>query len=99
MSLIRVCLALALTLSVSGPSRVHAEPGDMVAMILADLAGAGYRDITVESTLLNRERIVATRGDVWREIVVDPRTGEILRDLRRVVPALMQTGDSRDIIA
>ena len=36
---------------------------------------------------------------MWREIVVDPRTGEILRDLRRVVPALMQTGDSRDIIA
>ena len=99
MSVCRLRMSIAMILLAFAPLCARADTGDMVAMILADLTGAGYEAITVERTLLNRERIVATRGDVWREIVVDPRTGEILRDLRRSLPGTVQNGDSRDIIA
>lgn len=37
--------------------------------------------ISVSSTLLGRARIVATSQDGYREIIVNPRTGEILRDV------------------
>lgn len=49
--------------------------------IVAQLAKQGYQDITVTKTWLGRVRIVATRDGGTREIVMNPRTGEILRDL------------------
>lgn len=55
---------------------------DFVTDIVRQLEAQGYRDIEVERTLLGRMRITAKgrRGD--REIIVNPATGEILRDLR-----------------
>ena len=48
--------------------------------VVAQLVRLGFSDITAETTLLGRVRIVAHRGDGVREIVLNPRTGEVLRD-------------------
>jgi hypothetical protein len=48
--------------------------------VVAQLVRLGFSDITAETTLLGRIRIVARRGDGVREIVLNPRTGEVLRD-------------------
>ena len=49
--------------------------------VVAQLTQQGYRDIAVSNTWLGRVRILATRDGGTREIVLNPRTGEILRDL------------------
>jgi hypothetical protein len=54
---------------------------DMVASVLAQLRDQGFDDIVEERTLLGRVRITANRADGHREIIINPRTGEILRDL------------------
>ncbi|KFE34616.1 hypothetical protein [Thioclava atlantica] len=51
--------------------------------VVRQLKSFGYGDIDVNRTLLGRVRITAARGAVSREIVIDPRTGEVLRDLSR----------------
>ena len=45
------------------------------------LVEAGFGKIEVTRTLLGRVRIVGTKGKVRRELVINPRTGEILRDV------------------
>ena len=54
------------------------EPVDRV---LRELTKLGYREVSVETTLLRRTRIVAVSDDAQREIILNPTTGEILRDL------------------
>ena len=54
---------------------------DYVAAILRDLEAEGYSAITTERTLLGRVRILAENAQTRREIIVNPRTGEVLRDL------------------
>lgn len=49
--------------------------------IIAQLRDQGFTEIEVEQTWLGRTRIVAERGDASREIILNPGTGEILRDL------------------
>ena len=63
-----------------GATGAWAGQTDFVAAVLGALKAQGYDDIAVERTLLNRERIVARSSTLRREIVLDPRTGEILRD-------------------
>lgn len=48
--------------------------------VIAQLTRQGFYNIGVETTWLGRVRIVADRGDGKREIILNPRTGEILRD-------------------
>jgi uncharacterized membrane protein YgcG len=54
---------------------------DYVASIIDQLKNQGFRSVVQERTLLGRVRIIAARKDGRREIIVNPRTGEILRDL------------------
>lgn len=54
---------------------------DVGAGIVAQLRAQGYTEISVETTWLGRIRIVALRGGGHREIIANPRTGEILRDV------------------
>ncbi len=55
------------------------------AQAVADkLAALGYRELRIRRTLLGRIRINGRRGRETREVVLDPRTGEILRDLTRI---------------
>ncbi|MES2436057.1 MAG: hypothetical protein V4586_19765 [Pseudomonadota bacterium] len=49
--------------------------------VVAQLRGQGYREINVERTMLGRVRIVGAKGGGTREIILNPRTGEILRDI------------------
>ena len=51
--------------------------------LAAELAAEGYTKITISRTLLGRTRIEATGGpnDREREIIFNPRTGLVLRDI------------------
>ena len=49
--------------------------------IVQQLEQQGFKSISTERTWLGRTRIVAEGDDGQREIIVNPNTGEILRDL------------------
>ena len=49
--------------------------------VVAQLRSQGYKAIVTERTLLGRIKISATRNGGRREIILNPRTGEVLRDL------------------
>lgn len=71
-------LATASVLAVvAGPALAASYAEDVVAQ----LNQLGFSDITVETTWLGRIKVVASRTDGVREIVLNPRTGEILRDV------------------
>lgn len=55
-------------------------PEDQVAR---NLTGAGFRITSRRRTLLGRVRFLAVRGGTEREVVLDPSSGEILRDYSR----------------
>ena len=68
--------------------------------VVAQLRGQGYREVNVERTMLGRVRIVAAKNGGTREIILNPRTGEILRDVvqaqdGRVEPQISE-GDGSD---
>lgn len=69
---------------------------DFVAALVRDLQQQGYVDVTTERTLLGRVRIVATRDDARREIIMNPRTGEILRDILILPDGGVRPGGARD---
>lgn len=64
--------------------------------IVAQLIRQGYTSVEVSRTWLGRTRIIAINDVARREIVLNPRTGEILRDFW----VLLSNGqeDARDII-
>jgi hypothetical protein len=64
-------------IGMAGPAFAQ-SPGDDIARQLGRL---GYSDIRVTRTLLGRFRVVAEKGNRRREIIVNPGSGEILRDL------------------
>ena len=68
---------LALAIACGGQARADAP----VDRILRDLKRLGYATVSVERTLLRRTRILAQSDEAQREIIVNPNTGEILRDL------------------
>jgi len=68
----------AAALVLAGPA--HANT--LVDAIVAELRDRGYTTITLGQTWLGRTRIVAEGARGRREIVVNPRTGEVLRDYR-----------------
>ncbi len=49
-------------------------------MVSAALEGQGYKVMSSTRTLLGRVRFVASRDLIWREVVLDLSTGQILRD-------------------
>ena len=74
-----IVLAVVTTLQtgLSAPA-VAATAADQIVTQLRD---QGFTQIEVEKTWLGRTRIVAERKDASREIILNPGTGEILRDL------------------
>ena len=54
---------------------------DYVEDIVEQLEKEGYGGIEVTRTLLGRVRILASKDGLQRELVCNPRTGEILRDV------------------
>ncbi|UYO00376.1 MAG: hypothetical protein KIT02_03920 [Devosia sp.] len=70
---------IALTgLTFAFPQMAHA---DYVDSVVAQLEAQGYRDIEITRTLLGRVRVLATHAQGVRELVINPRTGELLRDV------------------
>lgn len=67
-----------LALACGGPARAS----DRVDQIVLALQREGYARIEVGRTWLGRTRIVATGAQGTREIVVQPSTGEVLRDVQ-----------------
>jgi hypothetical protein len=62
------------------------SPALAIAQTVADpvlraLTKQGYGDITIKRTWLGRLRITAERGGRQREIILNKRTGEVLRDV------------------
>lgn len=49
-------------------------------MISAALEDQGYTIASITRTLLGRLRVIASKGLIWREVVLDLSTGQILRD-------------------
>lgn len=74
----RAFLALLAASLATGPARA----ADPVAAIVGELERRGYTQISVSRTLLGRARILARGPQGRREIILNPATGEILRDLR-----------------
>jgi len=68
---------LAVGLALATPAAAQ----EVVDSIIRQLKKLGFRSVVQERTLLGRVRILAKRKDGEREIIVNPRTGEILRDL------------------
>ncbi len=69
---ISTCMA---TLLMGG--HAHADIKDVV---ISQLKQQGFRDIRIGRTFFGRTRILATSPQLRREIIINPRTGEILRD-------------------
>ena len=65
----------------AGASVAFPAYADYVNSVRDQLRQQGYRQISVSSTMLGRTRIVAKSKTGTREIIMNPRTGEILRDL------------------
>jgi hypothetical protein len=74
MKALSLIAALVLTASAA-----HAE--SFAERVGRQLRAEGYANITISRTLLGRARIVAVKADGTREIVIDPRTGHVLRDI------------------
>ena len=76
----RIIIPLVIAAGLLGPP-AHATTAEA---IVAELREQGYRQIEIRRTLLGRTRIIATSPTYDREIVLNPSTGAILRDLIRV---------------
>ncbi|WP_343081562.1 hypothetical protein [Ostreiculturibacter nitratireducens] len=70
----------------------------VVDSVVTQLREQGYTSITIGRTLLGRTRIVALSDRYRREIIINPRTGEILRDFWQVLGAGQETGGGARLI-
>ena len=65
---------------------VASANGDTVRdRVIEELTEDGYQEIRISKTLLGRMRFVAIKPRHRREIVVNPRTGVILRDYIQIL--------------
>lgn len=79
-SLRAILVVMILILSLS-PLTVQAQDTRLTPEMINDaLEGQGYTIQSTTRTLLGRARIVAQQGQIWREVVLDLSTGQILRD-------------------
>ncbi len=84
-------------LLVAGLLAGPALAGSYEDSVLEQLQAQGYANIRLSRTLLGRSRIVAVTGDYIREIILDPNTGEILRDLwARIAPPAASSSSNSD---
>lgn len=81
-------LALGLALHLTP---AFAEP--MADSLTRQLKAQGYTQIETGYTWLGRLQVVARRGGHQREIVINPNTGEILRDYQQNIPSYANAGN------
>lgn len=80
----------------AGLAASMANAGSFETAVVSQLRGQGYSEITVERTMLGRMRIVGARNGNTREIILNPRTGEILRDVLLAADGQVETQISGD---
>lgn len=73
----RLILCLVAALALAAP----ASATGLADAIVAQLRAQGFSEVSVGRTLLGRTRILAEGDAGVREIILNPNTGEILRDL------------------
>ncbi|WP_151718560.1 hypothetical protein [Gemmobacter serpentinus] len=81
-------LALSLVLA---NTPAFAEP--MAESIRNQLSAQGYTQIETRYTWLGRLQVMARRSGHQREIVINPNTGEILRDYQERLPIYTNAGN------
>lgn len=74
----RVFILFALAAGMAGEA---AFAKDFVDDVVDQLEKQGFTGISIQRTLLGRIRITGRRPGGQREIILNPKTGEILRDL------------------
>ncbi len=72
--------ALCLMVCLAATASPASEHGVTPEMVVEALAGQGYSVDSVTRTMLGRMRFVASQGLIWREVVLDLSSGQILRD-------------------
>lgn len=77
MTLRRLLFSVLIACAVTGSP---AQAKDVADIVVEQLTAQGFGHIEISRTLLGRTRIVAISGSYRREIIINPRTGEILRD-------------------
>ncbi len=84
---------LALALTATGVAPAAAESTNPVEQrLIANLTAQGYQILEMGYTWLGRLRIVAENGELHREIVVNPGTGEVLRDYAVLITDMSDPG-------
>ncbi|WP_071796332.1 hypothetical protein [Natronohydrobacter thiooxidans] len=92
MRLLLVLLVFAASPAAATETRITPE------MVSAALEAQGYTIASNTRTLLGRVRFVASKGLIWREVVLDLSTGQILRDYAvEFSPAEAPRADSTDM--
>lgn len=89
-------LVFALAVSLVG-TVARADGRSFADKVEAELRQQGFAQLSVTTTLLGRTRIIALSPTQKREIVVNPHTGEILRDY--TTDMLGTNGGREDILA
>ncbi len=82
----RISIILTVFIALSfAPFAAHADSkGDALgAKVASQLKELGYSTVEVSRTFLGRIRVEATGSAGEREIIFNPRTGEILRDFSK----------------
>ena len=69
--------ALGLTLVGLGPALSET----LEAKVVKGLSRQGYRDMKSSFTFLGRLRVTAEKGETRREVILNRKTGEVLRDV------------------
>lgn len=75
----RAFLSMTTLASLGAAGIAHAQTP--IERIETVLRRQGFRNIETSRTLLGRVRITADRAGFTREIIVNPRSGEVLRDI------------------
>lgn len=81
--LVRLLAVLSLCLGLAAGAEAKSPAERLVDDLEDQLEDMGFDVKEVSQTLLGRVRIVAEGRGLWREIVINPRTGELLRDYAR----------------
>ena len=80
MKFVKILLVLILTVS-AVPAFSDMAP--TVSTVAEELADQGYQVSRISKTFWGRVKIIAQKDDLEREVILNPNTGEILRDLVR----------------
>ena len=86
----RRLLILALLAGLAGP----AQSATLAEAVVAELVAKGYSDVGITRTWLGRIVITAERDGRTREITLNPKTGEILRDYFRSRAVVAESSSS-----